>query len=142
MKTLVFYLSTTFPLSHSHSRSNTFPVSLFLCSSLTFRPYLYNTWCFLSPFLYLTFFLFSLLNLSLLFSINYARESSLKGKYISTVDLLLLTCSDQLLFIRKLYFSFSQNNVSLWGGQLYWAIPFRRVPWLFLHTLNVVRTSR
>jgi len=46
-----------------------------------------------------------------------------KGR-ISTVDLLLLTSSNLLLFILKLHFSFLQNNLSQWGGQLQWAFPF------------------
>ncbi len=43
---------------------------------------------------------------------------------IRTVDLLVLTSLDQLLFKLKLNFLFLQNNLSLLWGQLHWAFPF------------------
>ncbi len=48
-----------------------------------------------------------------------------RGK-ISTIDLLVLTSSNQLLLILKLYFSHLQNNLSYCGGQSYWAFPFSK----------------
>ncbi len=43
---------------------------------------------------------------------------------ISTIDLLVRTGSDQLLFILKKYFSFILNKLSEWGGHPYWAFSF------------------
>ncbi len=42
---------------------------------------------------------------------------------ISTLDLLVLTSWDQLLFIQKLYIYVLQNTLFKWGGQLYWVFP-------------------
>jgi hypothetical protein len=43
---------------------------------------------------------------------------------VSTVDLLVLISSDQMLLILKKYFYFLQNKLPLRGGQLYWASLF------------------
>ncbi len=45
---------------------------------------------------------------------------------MSTLDLLVLTSLYQLLFKEKLNFHCLQNNLSVWGGQLYWAFPFSK----------------
>jgi hypothetical protein len=45
---------------------------------------------------------------------------------ISTVDLLVLTSSFELLSTLKLYFSLLRNNLSYWGGQPYRAFPFSK----------------
>jgi hypothetical protein len=48
-----------------------------------------------------------------------------KGR-LSTVDLLVLTSLNQLLFLFVLQtiFTFLQNKLPKWGGHLYWAFPF------------------
>jgi hypothetical protein len=42
----------------------------------------------------------------------FFRESLLKGTRISTIDLLVPTVPDRLLFKRKLYFTFLPNGLS------------------------------
>ncbi len=52
-----------------------------------------------------------------------SRKSYWRGR-LSTVDLLVLTRLDQLLFYWKYYIPLLQNKLPKWGGQLYWAFPF------------------
>ncbi len=55
----------------------------------------------------------------------YTRESLLRRR-ISTVDLLVLTISVQLLLSLKKYFSSLQNKLSLWRGHLSWPLPLSK----------------
>ena len=58
-------------------------------------------------------------------SVNSDRESLIKRRRISTVDLLVVRSSDQLILILKNeYFYILQNQLSWWGGKAYWALPF------------------
>jgi hypothetical protein len=41
----------------------------------------------------------------------------------STVNLLVLTSLDQLIFILNIFLLMLQNKLPLWGGQLYYAFP-------------------
>ncbi len=52
------------------------------------------------------------------------RDSLLKRERISSIDLLMLTSSDQPLFILKNFFLFFQSKVSWQGGKPYLAFPF------------------
>jgi hypothetical protein len=48
------------------------------------------------------------------------RKSYWRGR-LSTIDLLMLTSLDQLLFMLKILFTFLQNKLTQWGGQMYCA---------------------